>query len=272
MRMIHREWDRFCASVHARRCVTVSELPDIAGDKDWVAIKHDVETDLDRALMIARIEANYGIKATFFVQSYLLKGNEKYLKRIAELGHEVTYHYDVLDANHGDFDLAVREFRHWVGEFQRLGFSVSSVCPHGNPIMSRNGWDSNKDFFRDKRVASQFSNIFDLVVQGKERIKRDYLYVSDAGYGFKVISDIVGNDQVASQDIPLSSIDELIQLVASSSTVVISTHPHRWFDSSIAAEFSKIRFFAIKKVATYAGRSRMLRRIMSKFYYLAKKI
>ena len=207
------------------------------------------------------------------MQSYLLKGNEKYLKRIAELGHEVTYHKDVLDANHGDFDLAVREFRHWVGEIptSRL-FGFFCVSTRVTPIMSRNGWDSNKDFFRDKRVASQFSNIFDLVVQGKERIKRDYLYVSDAGYGFKVISDIVGNDQVASQDIPLSSIDELIQLVASSSTVVISTHPHRWFDSSIAAEFSKIRFFAIKKVATYAGGSLMLRRIMSKFYYLAKKI
>lgn len=272
MRMTHNEWDRFCSSVDAAKCVTISELPDIAGDKDWIAIKHDVETNLERALMIARIEAGHRIRATFFVQSYLLKGNEKYLREIADLGHEVTYHYDVLDSNNGDFDLAVREFTRTVAEFERLGFLVSSVCPHGNPMMSRNGWNSNKDFFRNEAVAKRFPGIFDLVVQGKERIKRDYSYISDAGYGFKIITDIVGNDQVPSRDVSLSSIDELIHRVISGSAMVISTHPHRWFESAAAALFARIRFLVIRKVAAIAGRSGILRRLMSRFYYLAKKI
>ena len=272
MRMIHSEWERFCASVDAGKCVTVAELPNIAGDRDWLAIKHDVETNLEKALMIARIEASHGIRATFFVQSYLLKGNEKYLKEIADLGHEVTYHYDVLDSNNGDFDLAVREFTHTVGEFGRLGFPVLSVCPHGNPMMSRNGWNSNKDFFRNEKVAKQFSEIFDLVVQGKERIKRDYSYISDAGYGFKIISDIAGNDQVPSHNISLSSTDELIRRAVASSAMIISTHPHRWFDNVISAEFARLRFFAIRKVAKLAGRNSGLKRFMSRFYYLAKKI
>jgi len=272
MRLIHKEWDRFCASVDAGRCVTISELPDLSSETNWLAIKHDVETNVERALQIAKIEAKHGIAATFFIQSYLLKGNEKLLKEIAELGHEVTYHYDVLDANNGDFELATEEFSKTVDKFENLGFPVTSVCPHGNPMMNRVGWNSNKDFFRNTSVATKFIGIFDLVVQGKEKIKRDYTYISDAGYGFKIISDIVGNDQVPSQDVSLSSIDELMERTASSQAMVISTHPHRWSQSSISAGLAKARFFAIRKVAMTASRFILLKRIMSKFYFLAKKI
>ncbi|MBA6364329.1 hypothetical protein H4J56_03415 [Colwellia sp. BRX8-4] len=238
----------------------------------WISIKHDVETNVERAYQIAVIEARYSIRATYFVQSDLLEGNKALLHSIAKLGHEVTYHYDVLDANTGDMKLAIDEFAETVIKFEDAGFPVTSVCPHGNPLMNRNGWNSNKDFFRDTKVASHFSNIFDLVVQGKEKIKSDYKYVSDAGFGFKVITDIVGNDQNPSQDVAIANIDELTNLTQSNGSVIISTHPHRWVNSSFLASFAKARFIIIRRVALLASKSKILKKIMSKFYFLAKKI
>jgi hypothetical protein len=272
MKLIHSEWDRFCSSIDVTKCVTVSELPNLPESSSWVAIKHDVETNVERALQIAVIEAKYSIRATYFVQSDLLAGNKDLLHSIAKLGHEVTYHYDVLDANSGNFDLATSEFEETVKRFEDAGFPVNSVCPHGNPLINRDGWNSNKDFFRDSTVASRFSGIFDLVVQGKEKISSDYTYISDAGFGFKVITDIVSNDKQPSQDISVPSISELSKLVGCTVAVIISTHPHRWVSSSIVASLGKTRFIIIRRVALLASKSKILKSFMSKFYFLAKKI
>ncbi len=272
MKLLHKEWERFCSSIDAARCVTVSELPSLAETTSWISIKHDVETNVSRALQIAVIEAKYSIRATYFVQSYLLDANKELLHSIAKLGHEVTYHYDVLDANLGDIEKATEEFKNTVKEFEAAGFSVNSVCPHGNPLMKRDGWSSNKDFFRDPDVASRFSDVFDLVVQGKDRIRSDFKYISDAGFGFKIITDIVGNDKTPSKDIDSPSIDGLADIVGTNDAVIISTHPHRWVSSSIVADLGKARFVVIRKVALIASKNKVLKNFMSKFYFLAKKL
>ena len=271
MKLVQSEWDRFCSSIDSIICVTISELPDLSRSQSWLAIKHDVETNVKRAHDIACIEARYGIRSTFFVQAELLEGNLQQLLAIAELGHEVTYHYDVLDANNGDIEKATNEFSETVTKFEEAGFAITSVCPHGNPMMNREGWSSNKDFFRDAGVSKKFSKVFDLVVQGKEKIGRDYTYVSDSGYGFKIISDIVDNDKAPSEDIPLGSIDDVLKLISQHDAVVISTHPHRWSSSPFLADLVKARFILIRKVAIFASKSKSLKKLISKFYFMAKK-
>lgn len=273
MKLQHKEWGFFCSSIESSKCLTVSELPDLKGaGQKWIAVKHDVETNVERAYQIAKIEAKYSIRATFFVQSYLLNDNLELLTKIANLGHEVTYHYDVLDANLGDYDKATAEFDRTVKKFEAAGFKVKSVCPHGNPLMNRNGWSSNKDFFRKCEVAERFSQIFDLVVQANEKLDSDYKYISDAGFGFKVITDIVGNDQKPSTDKSIDSIAKLVSIIDSSDSAIISTHPHRWVRSGFQARLVKARFNIIRRVALIASRSKFLKRMMSKFYFLAKKI
>jgi hypothetical protein len=247
-------------------------MPKQTNNSTWIAIKHDVETNVERALQIAKIEAKFSIRATFFVQSYLLEKNKKILKSISNLGHEVTYHYDVLDANQGDFERASHEFSDTIKLFENAGFLVKSVCPHGNPMMNRNGWSSNKDFFRDPKIAALYPDIFDLVVQGKEKIAGDFCYISDAGFGFKRITDILENDQRATEDIPIESIGELISLVNNERAVVISSHPHRWVSNWLLATAVKARFNIIRRIAILVARSPLLKKIMSKFYFLAKKI
>lgn len=79
--------------------------------------------------------------------------------------------------------------------------------------MNRVGWSSNKDFFRNEQISRKYNNIFDIVVQGAHTLKGKYKYISDAGYGFKLISDIENNDLHKPNDRKISGINELLYIL-----------------------------------------------------------
>lgn len=273
MSFVFSEWEYFCSQVlSTHNCIRADEIPKKSPNNPWVSIKHDVETDVSKAYELAKIENKYGIKATYFVQSYLLEDNAALLKKIADLGHEVTYHYDVLDSNGGDFELALEEFTKTVNRFEELGFPVNTVCPHGNPLMVRDGWTSNKDFFRNDKVVSLFPQIFDVVVQASQVIKSDFSYISDAGYSWKLIGNIDTNDISNVGDIEIANSKEVLGFISSCENIIISSHPHRWRKSNISALFQLAKFKLIRLVAKKLSKISILKKLMSKFYYLAKKI
>ena len=270
---IYSEWNKFCLEVSSKyNCIRVDEIPNQPLNGSWISIKHDVETNVKKALKIAKIEKKYNIRATYFIQSYLLLDNINLLQDISDLGHEVSYHYDVLDSNKGNMTAAIEEFSDTVSKFQKHGFEVNTVCPHGNPLMQRDGWSSNKDLFRNKNVVNLYPNIFDVVVQAEQIIKSEFIYISDAGYEWKLIGNIDSNDVVNNGDITIGSISNMIGLVGLHKKAVISSHPHRWSESYFLASLHLILFKSIRFTARSLARIGFVKKIMSKFYYLAKKI
>lgn len=273
MRFVFGQWDKLCSEVLSNlNCILVREIPNQPANKAWVAVKHDVETSVDKALILAKIENAHGVCGTYFVQSYLLEQNLSLLQEIASLGHEVSYHYDVLDANNGNVDLALAEFTETVGRFENAGFKITSVCPHGNPLMVRSGWSSNKDFFRNRRVANHFPQIFDVVVQASEVLEQKPSYISDAGYAWKSITNVDSNDVINQPDSVIGSYDDLVSSITSNGNVIISSHPHRWEKSRAMALFNIFKFTLLRFVAKKLSKNLFMKRIMSKFYFLAKKI
>ena len=264
----HKKWEEFCKEIQHTNTILAHEIKN--SNEPWVIIKHDVETNPKAALEIAKIENKYGIEATFYVQGYLISGNVKIFKEIESLGHEVTYHYDVLDANSGDFGKAKKEFKEYLDAFSKAGFKVKTVCPHGNPLMKREGWSSNRDFFECPEVRSEFPDILDIVVD-IESISNEFIYISDAGYGFNEILDISGKDKNKlhkSKPIDILRISEIIM----QKSVVISTHPHRWFKYEALFIFRKSFFQFAKRIARFFYKFPLLRVIISKLFFLAKKI
>lgn len=273
MSFVLSDWEYFCSQLSSiRKCIRADEIIKASSDNPWICIKHDVETDVSKAFELAKIEHKYGINATYFVQSYLLEDNTALLKKIANLGHEVTYHYDVLDSNDGDLNLALEEFTKTIKRFEELGFPVNTVCPHGNPLMIRNGWTSNKDFFRNDKVVSLFPQIFDVVVQINQVIKSDFSYISDAGYSWKLIGNIDTNDLSNIGDVEIANLREVLKSISSCENNIISTHPHRWRKSNLSAYFQLFKFKLIRLVAKKLSKISILKKYMSKFYHLAKKI
>ena len=264
-------WNKVCKELSVNHnCILANQIMDQDPGVNWIVVKHDVETNVEKALKLAKIEAKYNIQATYYVQSYLLKGNESQLKEIASLGHEVTYHYDVLDANNGNYKAAINEFSETISKFKESGFIVETVCPHGNPIVNRNGWSSNKDFFRKKEVSLRFSDILDIVVHLPLRLKQKVLYISDASYSWKFISNIEDNDIKNFGDRKIRDLFKV--LLNNKECLIISTHPHRWQSSKILLIIKMIIFNLIRFVAKTVSRITFVKNIMSKYYYLAKKI
>jgi len=271
----YKYWDSFCASLNNNVCIRAKDIRNHNKKQQFIILKHDVETDPYKSLLLAQIEYRYQIRASYYVQSYLLKDrrNVQILKMIQDLGHEVTYHYDVLDSQNGNWEEAEIEFQKTINSFNNLGFDVLTVCPHGNPIIKRDSWSSNKDFFREERIKNRYPYIIDIVVEFKKKYGDNCIYISDAGYNWKIVADISNNDvyQLKS-DIILKNIFIIHEYLENGNSIIISTHPHRWSRYSLYSTLKRYSFLFIKRAAYSLSKSSIINHIMSKYYHMAKHI
>lgn len=272
-----KNWELFCSTIQTYNIpkITAREALSIPIKKQFIIFKHDVETNPSQALLLARIEHKYKIRGTFYVQAYLLDdpANISILREIENLNHEVSYHYDVLDENNGDFTKAKLDFQYNLAKFKAAGFNVVTVCQHGNPIKSRVGYTSNRDFFRNPSISLSYQEISDIVVNFKDRLGLDYLYVSDAGYQWSIIADPENNDRIKGMaDIRLSGFSDILNELNNGKSVIISTHPHRWKKTRLGIMSTIYIYRFIRFTASHARKIPFLYEIMNRFYYIAKKI
>ncbi len=274
---VYNKWEVFCKKLSENGVHSITADSVLKNNaKQFLILKHDVETNPSKALDLARIENKYGHFGVYYVQAYLLDNqkNIEILKKIKALGHEVSYHHDVMDSNFGNLEKALEEFEKNKVIFEKNSFSINTVCQHGNPVAKRNGYTSNRDFFRSDAVKKKFGHIAEIMVNYREKTNVDFKYISDAGYGWKIIYDPETNDIVDSsdKDIKLENLDRVLNFVLNENAVILSTHPHRWNNNSLNAVAKTMIFKTIKITAKILGKIPFINRIMSKFYFLAKKI
>ncbi|MEZ9042788.1 MULTISPECIES: hypothetical protein [unclassified Vibrio] len=267
-----KRWNEIC------RFVSLNRLDGSLDSKSKIAnsstkrvfFKHDVEANPERALDIARIEAEHGIQSVFYFQFDVFVESISIASQIQNLGHEIGYHYDVLDANNGCFELAILDFQKSINKFHEYGFAIETVCPHGNPVLVRDGWNSNKDFFRNKNVRDLFPGIFDIVVDARKVFGETFTYYTDAGYSWKKVTSIDENDR---EQIPDIDIIDLIKDIESSNSeiIILSNHPHRWMRSPIRAFSKKYLFVTVRYLARILTKITFINTLMSKFYFIARR-
>lgn len=274
MIFVYSAWNSFCAELKAKGIVSIPAREVTAEMDSFLVLKHDIENTVSKAYKLAEIEHKYGHRGTYYAHAYLLDDpqNVELLWKMQAMGHEISYHYDVMDSNHGDIDGAIKEFEANRQRFITLGFPIVTVCQHGNPVIERIGYNSNRDFFRSSRVQTLYPQIADIMVDYKEKYHTDYTYFSDAGRKFKLIFDPINNDIINSDDknIPYEDLDSLLESLPSKA--IISTHPHRWTDSATSYIVKEKVFKIIKYTAKLAMKVPGVKKIMSRYYYLAKKI
>ena len=275
MIFVYKNWERFCKKLHDNNIISIS-LKDVDDKKNYISLKHDVETNIKKAYKISKIESKFGHCGVFYVQAYLLKEkkNVNVLLKMQQMGHEITYHHDVMDSNKGDIDKAILEFEQNIKLFEAAGFNIETVCQHGNPLIERKGYNSNRDFFRSEKVKNLYPQISDIMVDFKYKKRTEYRYYSDAGRKFKCIYDPLNNDVVKSDEknIEYSTLNEVWNSLDLSQGNIISIHPHRWTKFTIVYLLKNLTFKIIRKVAKILYRIPFLRKFFNRYYYLAKKI
>src|SRR5262245_21296163 len=128
---------------HFQRTVTVRELA-CQEHLNAVALRHDVDHDIDLALEMAWLEADFGIRSSYFILHTAPYFTDPMLgekcRQIAVLGHEVAFHNNLL----ADFLKTGRPpdqtCRDVLAQMRSWGVRVDGVSGHGDPLCYEHGF------------------------------------------------------------------------------------------------------------------------------------
>ena len=273
----YKNWEDLCSFVKKQGIITVTAKDSlkIAKEKQFIVLKHDVECNVPKAYRLAQIEHKHGICGSYYVQGYLLNDSEniRLLQEMQSWGHEVSYHYDVLDACSGDYDKALEQFSDYLLKFSNAGLEFTTICQHGNPVKNRVGYTSNRDFFRNEKIKKQYPQFIDMVVNYSQHTDHEYKYISDAGYCWNIITLPETNDlHPEVENIKIGSFKNLQKEIKKGKSLIISTHPHRWRKSAFGIYAHIYLFKIVRAVVKCLRNVPGMNWILNKFYFLAKRI
>lgn len=191
---------------------------------DFFILRHDVDRRPSNALKMARLENSFGIHSTYYFRINRRVFQSDIIREIDELGHEVGYHYEVLDKAHGRVSLAERIF---IDELNRLRAltKVSTACMHGNPLSPLD----NRDFWKHYAL-SQFGLVGEAYISIKEK---GLFYVTDTGRGWNRggfnLRDTFPGGGVSLMP-SFSDTWQLIQTIREGEVkkIYLQVHPNRW--------------------------------------------
>jgi hypothetical protein len=130
--------DRFGATVPLRDVLAIEDRP-------WVALRHDVDHDLDIALEMAAFEAKRGIASTYFLlHTAAYYEQDRFWSKVAQLvdyGHEVGLHLNVLtDWVRGAIDDPRSETERLIAAYRDRDIELQGVSAHGDRACYEHGF------------------------------------------------------------------------------------------------------------------------------------
>ncbi len=131
-----------------------------------IVLRHDVDERPENALKMAVLEHSMGISATYYFRIVKISNKPDIIQTIAELGHEIGYHYEDYSLSNGDLKLAISTFKKNL-EYFRQYYPVTTVCMHGSSLSgfdNRTIWEhySLDDFklIAEPYLSIDFSKVF----------------------------------------------------------------------------------------------------------------
>ncbi len=202
-----------------------------SGQSRFVLLRHDVDLYAECSLATALIEAELGIRASYYFRVVPQSNQPAIIKAISDLGHEIGYHYEDMAICGGDVVKAKKHFETQLAYFRNY-YPVKTICMHGAPQSQFDGKELWKTC--DYRTYG---------IIGEPYFDIDYsqvFYLTDTGRrwdGFHVsVRDKIPvyQDQWIKQGLIFHTTDNIIKAIESGQLpekVLITTHPQRWTDN-----------------------------------------
>lgn len=196
----------------------------------FVILRHDVDLKAVNSLVTAQIEHSLGIQASYYFRVVPQSNKPEIIKAIANLGHEIGYHYEDMSICEGDTQKAIAHFERQLAYFRQF-YPVKTICMHGAP----------RSRFDGKELWESF-DYHDYGIIGEPYFDVDFsqvFYLTDTGRrwdGFNVsLRDKVPvyQDEWVRQGLVYHSTDDIIRAVESGNFpkhMMMTTHPQRWTD------------------------------------------
>jgi hypothetical protein len=146
-RFTYGEYGRFLDRLGDRDVVTLREFAQGEGD---LALRHDVDSSLESALELGRLEREHGFVATYFVLHTAPYWRREdlvvRLRGLQDLGHEVGFHHDLLTVERVEGGDAGEVLERELGRVRAGGIDVVGAAAHGSPWCHRLGFHNNYVF------------------------------------------------------------------------------------------------------------------------------
>ena len=225
------KYSELCRAIRGLPCqvMTLAQfLKDGQPQGFTIILRHDIDRALPSALGMAEVEANLGIRATYYARATRAVFRPEALIRLHQLGHEIGYHYEVLAKARGNHRQAILKFEQELEQFRQI-VPVETISMHGSPLLP---WD-NRDLW-DKHDFKKYGLL------GEAYLSVDYgsvYYFTDTGRNWDAtrhnLRDLVSGRK---PDKSIITTDDLIAFLLQipDSPVVINAHPERWTASRLA--------------------------------------
>jgi glycosyltransferase involved in cell wall biosynthesis len=187
-----------------------------------LVLRHDVDSDPKSALRMAKIEHGLGIRSTYYFRKTNGVFKTHIIIAIAELGHEIGYHYEVLDKTRGNYKKAILLFGRELASLRQL-VDIKTICMHGKPLTP---WD-NRDLWK-KYNHSEFGLLGEAYLSMTDK---NITYLSDTGRNWSEkhkIKDRLFNNRI--QNVTATSTNDVIGLIKNGQIhdIYVVSHPERW--------------------------------------------
>jgi len=228
--------------------VLMDEKPD-----KFVIFRHDIddEVDLYYASKMAKTEDELGFKTTYYFRTCEKVFEPKIIKEIADIGHEIGYHYEVLGEAEGDYSKAIELFESGLNRFKGI-YNVKTIAQHGGPLRSglnvvtlSNMLELLKYIIQRKPVFDHWESkdiwkkydFRDYGIIGEPYLSIDFdnvVYLSDTNRSWidtkYRLKDRVGAEQSINAVKNIKRTDDLVEAIESGELqrVHILIHPSNW--------------------------------------------
>ncbi|AKB20996.1 polysaccharide deacetylase family protein [Methanosarcina sp. WH1] len=205
--------------------VTMAEYMEKQHPTRFILMRHDVDRIPERALGIARIEQELGIRSTYYFRMIKSVFKSEIIRQIKDMGHEIGYHYETLSDANGDYEKALDLFRSNLEKIREV-CEVKTVCMHGRPLSkydNRELW-KNHDFKDFGIIGEAYLSVGD-----------DLNYFSDTGRTWGCKNSLRDCIPGKTEQVFAETTDELIELIERKelNNLYILTHPERWPTSAL---------------------------------------
>jgi len=199
----------------------------ISPNKKTIILRHDVDLLPENSIRFAKIQSELGIKGSYYFRSVPESWDENIILEIANLGHEVGYHYETMDTAKGNIDLAMEQFKKNLSKLRKL-VDVKTICMHGSPMSKFD----NKDIWKKYDYK-------ELGIIGEPYFDIDFnqvFYLTDTGRRWNGENVSVRDKVVTIFQNTYQYTDEIIRALKNDklpNQIMFTFHPQRWHNNRL---------------------------------------
>ena len=190
-------------------------------------LRHDVDKKPGNSLKTAQLQHQLGVTGTYYFRAVPESYDENVIRQIAELGHEIGYHYEDLTIFQGNVGQAKAHFDVWLEKLKQH-YPIKTICMHGSPTSK---WDN--------RLLWETYDYKEMGLIGEPYFDLDFnrvFYITDTGRRWDG-NKVSVRDKVNSKfNLSFHSTDELIAAFNKGQLpdqIMQNIHPQRWTNNNL---------------------------------------